>query len=224
MNVTRRCVVLCVVSTCLLLMAERATAATIGFAINPAFAGGGSPAADALPTLHDLVGWQVSPGGIFSGGSPPTQNDIGLRWLFNDEAPGNLKVLDFDFAATPVRSSWDYGLGDIIDFNLMFAPFFAEFPNAELAWAWHTAGGAAPGPSLLSVTTTPDTLPRTLLPFDTMGDFVQFDTVITGSPNIGDGIVGWTISGTVVPEPTSLAMAATGLLGLIAVGWFCRSN
>jgi hypothetical protein len=56
---------------------------------------------------------------------------------------------------------------------------------------------------LTSSTTIFDSLPRTLFPFDTTGDLVNFEVFIQGVPDVGDGIVGWDVTGNVViPEPT----------------------
>ena len=130
----------------------------------------------------------------------------------NYDKEKHFRVEDFDVAQDAVLSSNDLGLGDINDFNLLFGPYFAAHPESFLAWAWHTGGS---NPSLSGVTSTTDTLPRTLFPFGT-GDTVPIDAVITsGTSNIGDGIIGWSLSGRVTPTPGTGLLAA---IGFVAVG------
>jgi hypothetical protein len=186
------------------------------FAVNPRVAG--DAPSRALPSIWDLVSQGDTTGWAFSGGSPAARIDIGLRWQFNDRSPYGLAISQFDFVQYEAESSWDLLGHDLTEgtpasFQAMFEAYGPRHPGVWLMAAW-IGGAGVNGAALADTVTTTDTLPRTLCPLDTRGDYVPFDTVITGVPDIGDGVIGWSISGSVVPEPAtaSLLLIACTLL------------
>jgi len=157
-----------------------------------------------LPTIWELVTLGETSGWVWGGGPPATRIIIGLRWQFNDQCRYGVVIEDFDFVQYEAESSWDllgYDLtaGTPENFRAMFEAYGPRHPGVWIMYAW-IGGGGVNGAALTDLVTTTDVLPRTLYAIDTLGDYVPFYAVLTGIPDMGDGVIGWSITGSVVAE------------------------
>ncbi|MHC4947178.1 MAG: hypothetical protein ACYTG1_02795 [Planctomycetota bacterium] len=163
-----------------------------------AAAGAGGP---TLPQFLDVAVFNY--GAMSFGGDPPTQVQVTDN-IFGiiDDVPFGLFATGFDINQLPVRSSHDMGLGDVDSLDPLFGPYLAEFPETQAAISWFTTGLSGQPPALVATTTTTSPLPRDLFPAFTLGDSEHFDLLVTGAPDIGDGVVGWTFTGVIARDCT----------------------
>ncbi|MFO0873818.1 MAG: hypothetical protein U0575_07575 [Phycisphaerales bacterium] len=200
----------CAAGASLTLFAASSHAQQGGWALNPSKYGdqqGG--VATSLPPLSSQLVTLAGGVGTFGGGNPPSVLTVTGLWRLQDLAPGNLLVQGFNHSLVSVVSSNQLGLGDVNSYQVMFAPYFAAFPEADWAWAWYTGGN---DPSLGASLGSGVQLPTDLRPNAPCGDQVPFTAVATGSPNIGDGVMGFSFSG-VVSAHQICFYAEDGLVG-----------
>lgn len=182
------------------ILAQDSSGRTLALASNPVKTARGS-----LPRADELVF-----GSGFSG--TINQTSLNATWNFRYTTMSDgLLISNFKFRQAPTRSAQQLGLGNVNDFAVLFAPYFAQFPDADYAVAWVETGTAVASGLSASFTST-NTLPRTLYPFMPCSDQVPMRLTASGGP-LGDGIAGLYIDGIVSDLQICVAADPSGTVG-----------